>query len=122
MVEGIEQLQFEYGLRGTDASKVVPEVYESADDIAAEEWARVISVRVAMVARSQVRDIAVPLTVDFTGANALSDDCGYKIAANGGVDVSSCTGMASTSLGDKPQQYSRLRTSQIMQVRNRIRG
>ena len=124
MVEGVEQLQFEYGISSTDPSRIVPEVYKSAADVSAAEWARVISVHIGLVARGQARDVAVPQAADFTGTAALSNDCGYKIAADGTVTIPSkkCTGMSTATLGDKPQQFTRLRMSQVMQTRNRTRG
>ncbi|HET6913122.1 MAG TPA: PilW family protein [Rhodanobacteraceae bacterium] len=133
VVEGVEQLQFEYGLRDpSDPNKnPVPVKYENASAMAASDWANVISVRIGYVLRSQTRDTAVPhpfdsQSNDVTNANyplRLSNDCEYKVAADGTASIlSGCTGFnVNTSLGDKPQQYTRAEMNAVVQLRNIIR-
>jgi type IV pilus assembly protein PilW len=133
VVEGVEQLQFEYGLRdGTDPNKnPVPITYKNAKDILAADWANVISVRIGYVLRAQTRDTAVPhpfdsQSNDVTNANyplRLSNDCEYKVAADGSAQIlSGCTGFnIGTALGDKPQQYTRAEMNAVVQLRNLIR-
>lgn len=134
VVEGVEQLQFEYGLRDpSDVNKnPVPVKYENAADVTTDgKWADVISVRIGYVLRSQTRDTAVPHAFDsqsndVTNVNyplRLSNDCEYKVTTAGtGSIVSGCTGFnVNTSLGDKPQQYTRAQMNAVVQLRNIIR-
>jgi prepilin-type N-terminal cleavage/methylation domain-containing protein len=133
VVEGVEQLQFEYGLRDPSAAggNPVPVTYKNASDMAATDWANVITVRIGYVLRSQTRDTAVPhafdsQTTDSTDAKyplRLSADCEYKVATSGTATiVSGCTGFnTGTALGDKPQQYTRVQMTAVVQLRNPIR-
>ncbi|HXS72443.1 MAG TPA: PilW family protein [Rhodanobacteraceae bacterium] len=133
VVEGVEQLQFEYGLRNpADPNKSpTPVQYRDANGMAAGDWANVIAVRIGYVLRSQTRDTALPhpfdsQTTDVTNVKyplRLSSDCEYSIAADGTAQiVSGCTGFnTSTSLGDKPQQYTRAQMNAVVQLRNLIR-
>jgi len=133
VVEGVEQLQFEYGLRNpADPNKdPLPVQYKNAGDMAATDWANVIAVRIGYVLRSQTRDTAVPhpfdsQSNDVTNVNyplRLSNDCEYKVTAAGIASVvSGCTGFdVSKSLGDKPQQYTRAEMNAVVQLRNIIR-
>ncbi|HEX7130492.1 MAG TPA: PilW family protein [Rhodanobacteraceae bacterium] len=133
VVEGVEQLQFEYGLRDPAAANgnPVPVTYKDAKNMAATDWANVITVRIGYVLRSQTRDTAVPhafdsQSTDVTNAKfplRLSDDCEYKVTASGTASiVSGCTGFdTTTALGDKPQQYTRVQMNAVVQLRNPIR-
>lgn len=124
IVGGIEQLQFEYALRGSGGEHVFPAQYVTATQVDAQ-WASVIAVRVSMVSRSNQRDVAVP----HPGTYALSSGCSYSIAAGGGFTgpassgsaPGDCTGFSLSSL-HRPDQFPRVLTQQVVQVRNRIRG
>ncbi|MGN6312550.1 MAG: PilW family protein [Rhodanobacteraceae bacterium] len=132
VVEGVEQLQFEYGIRDPNGTSPVPIRYEDATTATTKgDWANVISVRIGYVLRSATRDTRVPhpfdsQTTDVTQVNyplRLSGDCEYKVASDGTVSVvSGCTGFStSSSLGDKPQQYTRIQMTAVVQLRNPIR-
>jgi len=132
VVEGVEQLQFEYGIRDPSGTSPVPVRYEDATTVTSKgDWANVISVRIGYVLRSATRDtrVAHPFdsqTTDVTQANyplRLSADCEYSVAADGTASIASgCTGFStSSSLGDKPQQYTRIQMRAVVQLRNPIR-
>ncbi|NII09162.1 PilW family protein [Oleiagrimonas sp. C23AA] len=119
VVEGIEQLQFSYGLEQQSADgSIYAAKYVSATSVG--DWSKVISVRLAMVARGAQRDISVP----HSGTFDLSPGCSYAVAADGSVTLSNttdCTGFSLSALA-RPQQYARNQLSQVVQVRNRTRG
>lgn len=134
VVEGVEQLQFEYGLRDPAAvnGDPVPVKYKNAKSMAATDWPNVIAVRIGYVLRSQTRDTAVPHSFDSHSTDVtsaefplrLSSDCEYSVTATGSASVAtgSCAGFdTATSLGDKPQQYTRVQTTAVVQLRNPIR-
>lgn len=131
VVEGVEQLQFEYGIRDPNGTSPVPIRYEDATTATTKgDWANVISVRIGYVLRSATRDTRVPhpfdsQTTDVTQANyprRLSGDCEYKVASDGTASITSgCTGFGTGSLGDKPQQYTRIQMTAVVQLRNPIR-
>jgi len=113
MVEGIEQLQFQYGVTGPDITQLVPTKYVDADAVAADEWRRVIAVSVGLVAVSQQRDVSMP----HLGTFAVGD-CSYQIKDGSTVT----TGCANFSVaGTKPWQFARTQLTQVVQLRNRIR-
>jgi Tfp pilus assembly protein PilW len=116
IVQGIEQIKFEYGIPG-DATTNAP-TYKSAADITASNlWGSVVSVRLSLVSVSPVRDLTIPHTGLFT----LGTDgkCGYTIN-NGSADTTNCAGF--TPFGDKPWQFTRTQQQLVMQLRNRVRG
>lgn len=114
LVEGIEQLQFQYGVySGTDMTKLVPTTYEDAASVAASDWAKVVSVNVGMVALSQQRDTALPHTGTYTIGN-----CTYTIG-NASTTTTGCANF--TVAGSKPWQFSRTTLAQVVQLRNRVR-
>ena len=130
VVEGVEQLQFEYGLR-TDPDNTAPLQYMDASAVtAAGRWGDVISVRIGYVVRAQTRDVGIPHTfdtnsIDPTNASfpmRLSADCQYIVSANGSVDVSNCPNFSkSTALDGQAQQFARTLMTSVAQLRNRIR-
>lgn len=113
LVEGIEQLQFQYGITGTDPTKLVPTKYRDASGVAADEWSRVITVNVGLVAISQQRDISMPHLGKYIVGN-----CTYEIK-QGSTDVSACSNF--TVAGYQPWQFTRTSLSQLVQLRNRVR-
>lgn len=114
LVEGIEQLQFRYGITGTDLSQIVPaDPYEDASAVAADEWSRVITVDVGMVAVSQQRDMSLPHTGTFKVGN-----CIYQVD-NGSTTTTGCANFSVA--GTKPWQFARTPLSQVVQLRNRTR-
>ncbi len=114
LVEGVEQLQFRYGITSTDFDEIVPgDPYEDASTITADEWPRVIAVEVGMVAVSQQRDISMPHTGNFTAGN-----CSYTVS-DGSTTTTGCTGFSVA--GTKPWQFARTQLTQVVQLRNRIR-
>jgi Tfp pilus assembly protein PilW len=113
LVEGVEQLQFQYGINGIDPSVIMPATYKNAADMSADEWDRVITVRLGMVAVSNQRDIAIP----HTGTFAIGD-CSYTVS-NGSTKVTGCADF--TVAQNRPWQFNRSAVSQVVQVRNRSR-
>lgn len=113
LVEGIEQLQFQYGITGTDPNMLVPANYKDAGAMTADEWPRVITVNVGLVALSQQRDISLPHVGTYQVGN-----CTYKIQQNS-TDVTGCANF--TVKGSKPSQFARTQLIQQVQLRNRIR-
>lgn len=55
LVEGIEQMQFDYGVDQNVDQRV--DTYETADDI--DDWMQVMSVRMSLVARASTKDVTV---------------------------------------------------------------
>ncbi len=109
MLEGIEQLQFEYG-RDLDGDGSVDR-FDTADTLNVSAngqrraaWKQVISVRVALLARSAEFDTG---TRD-TGTYYLSGDKG---AQSGGITIS-----------DSAVNYLRKEYQQTLQIRNRVRS
>lgn len=113
LVEGVEQLQFQYGVNGTDPSVIVPAAYKDAKDMTADEWRRVITVRLGMVAVSNQRDIAIPHTGTFAVGN-----CSYTISS-ASTTVTGCANF--TVAQSQPWQFNRIAVNQVVQVRNRTR-
>lgn len=118
LVEGIEQLQFEYGV--SDDGRHVSQ-FKIANEVAAAEWPTVLAVRVTLLARGQNRD----MSISHAGVFRVSDKCSYIIANSGAVTLSNtgndCTGFSLSGL-NKPEQFPRQILQQVVQVRNRIRG
>lgn len=113
LVEGIEQLQFRYGITGPDMNQLVPADYEDASAVSADEWTRVITVNVGLVAVSQQRDVSMPHTGTFSVGN-----CSYVI----GTASTTTTDCANFSVaGSQPWQFARTPLAQVVQLRNRIR-
>lgn len=125
LVDGIEQLQFEYGVANIDpanadsANQVAQ--YKSASAMSATDWQHVLSVRINMVARSRERDIAL----SHAGTFALTPNCSYDLSSAGNFTLTSnsndCTGFSLAGL-NRPDQFIRSVQQQIVQVRNRVRG
>jgi prepilin-type N-terminal cleavage/methylation domain-containing protein len=121
VVDGIEQLQLEY-------SSPVPGDTPGATPFVSASKANfptVTQVRATIVARSTTRDTAVP----HAGTFALSGHCAYEIDAAGAVTHATptvaeniCANSVSSDYGDKPQQYARTVNTQVVVLRNRVRG
>lgn len=104
LIEGVEQLQLEYGI-DTDADYEIDE-YQSASDIAntSDAWAEVLSVKVSIIARSTDKDF----TLDEQGKEYLM--AGDKSEAGSGYTV-----------GDDGKHYRRKLYQREVFVRNRGR-
>ena len=137
VVEGVEQLQFEYGIRNkSDPSSIVPQYYEDATAATSNaDWPYVVAVRVGYVLRAQTRDTRVPHTFDSNSTVAtdasfparLSSDCQYKVDAAGAVTITSgtCANFSTASVGttlNPAQQFARNEMTAVVQVRNRVRN
>ncbi|MGP1666345.1 MAG: PilW family protein, partial [Rhodanobacter sp.] len=100
LVEGIEQLQFEYGVSadGTHVNQ-----FKNATSVTAAEWPTVLAVRVTLLARGANRD----MSVSHAGTFRVSDNCSYSITDSGSVPVtttnSDCDGFSLSGLS-KPAQ------------------
>jgi type IV pilus assembly protein PilW len=118
IVEGIEQLQFEYGLAKWDAPQAVAQ-WVNASDLTSTEWPLVVAVRVSMVAVAHQRDTALPAASSFN----LTKGCAYSIAIGGTATYGAqrdCTGFAVQGL--RPDQFPRRMVQQVFQLRNRTRS
>jgi prepilin-type N-terminal cleavage/methylation domain-containing protein len=118
IVEGVEQLQFEYGL-ATQAAPQAVQQWLNAKDLTATTWPFVIAVRVSMVTVARQRDTAVPSAYTFN----LTKGCTYSIAVGGTPSYGAqtdCTGF--TVPGFRPDQFPRKLVQQVFQLRNRTRG
>jgi prepilin-type N-terminal cleavage/methylation domain-containing protein len=120
VVDGIEQLQFEY------ASPIPGDVPASTPFAQASlaNFPTVTQVRVSIVARSTTRDTAVP----HAGSFALSGHCAYSVSTAGAVSydtttaTNNCASSPPSNYGDRPQQYARTINTQVVVLRNRVRG
>jgi hypothetical protein len=121
VVDGIEQMQFEYA---TPASTTPPTPTTIVPAGSVSDFSAITQVRVSLVARSATRDVRVPHPIDVT----LSSDCSYSISNLGAISYPSlaagnnCSGSPPSNYGDKPQQYVRIFNSQVVVLRNRVRG
>jgi prepilin-type N-terminal cleavage/methylation domain-containing protein len=117
LVEGIEQLQFEYGVSNNGGVSQ----FKIANDMSATDWGTVLAMRVTLLARGQNRDMAI----SHAGKFPVSDECSYEIKDDGTVTLTNtkddCTGFSLAGL-NRPDQFPRQLFQQIVQVRNRIRG
>lgn len=119
VVDGVEQLQFEYASPAVGGNPAVP--FQAAS---ATNFATVTQVRVSLVMRSSARDTAVPHPVNYT----VSGHCQYAIDGTGAVTytgtaaTNKCKGMDASAYGTNPQQFVRLLSSQVVLIRNRVRG
>ena len=129
VVEGVEQLQFEYGIRSSSTDPT-PASYVSADNV--PNWSDVVAVRVGYVLRSATRDTRLPHpfdsgkgsdTSDPSYATRLSSNCQYTISSAGSVDASKCLSFsgATDPTAGKPQQFTRTEMTSLVQIRNRLR-
>ena len=114
VVDGIEQLQFEYASPGTP--------FQPASKAA---FTTVTQVRASLVARSTTRDTSVP----HAGTFAVSGHCAFELDAAGAItyatataDTNICKNSPASNFGDKPQQYARTINTQVVVLRNRVRG
>lgn len=131
VVEGVEQLQFEYGIRSSSTDPT-PASYVSADKMSAADWSQVVAVRVGYVLRSATRDTRLPHPFDSGNgsdtsatsyATRLSSNCQYAISSAGSVDASKCLSFsgATDPTAGKPQQFTRTEMTSLVQIRNRLR-
>lgn len=131
LVEGVENLQFEYGLRSSGTGQE-PVQYVSADEMAAaSDWSRVVSVRIGYVLRAQPRDVRLPHPFDTHGTSSndsgfslrLSDNCRYTISSTGAIDTSGCSSFPSSAVGTggQAQQFVRTEMTGLVQLRNLTR-
>jgi hypothetical protein len=123
VVDGVEQLQFEYASPASISPSKAATPFQPASKA---DFTTVTQVRVSLVARSTTRDTAVP----HSGSFAVSGHCAYSISAAGAVtydtpttkDDNTCNKAPDSNYGDKPQQYARTINTQVVVLRNRVRG
>jgi type IV pilus assembly protein PilW len=117
IVDGVEQVKFEYGV-ASDLSSPVP-IYKSAAAVTlANQWPNVVSVRVALVAVSPVRDVKVPHAQTITVGTLAA--CTYSINNGSAATVTGCANFK--PYGDKPWQFVRTKQEFVVQLRNQVRG
>lgn len=120
IVDGIEQLQFEYEVVTIDGTGNITSVrYKSASQMAASEWENVYAVRVSMVSRNRERDQAV----SYAGTFQMTKTCGYSISNSGTFTLSSlnddCAGFSLGGLVGA-NHFVRRFQQQVVQIRNHI--
>ncbi|WP_109124796.1 PilW family protein [Dyella sp. C11] len=119
VVDGIEQMNFEYGVvTDTSGAQQTP-TYESATTVtSSNQWNQVIAVRVSLVAVNPSRDLKVPhgQTITLGTLNA----CTYTINVGSAPTTTACSGI--TPYGDKPWQFTRVTQSFVVQLRNPARS
>lgn len=116
VVEGVEQLKFEYGVAPDLTDNIVP-TYAKAAGVT--QWGNVVSVRVGIVAVNPVREMTVPHTATFN-LGTVTSACSYTINNGSAPTISNCPGFA--AYGDKPWQFVRTSQQFVVQLRNRLRG
>lgn len=122
VVDGIEQLSFEYSSRIDNGTN--PPGQTAFGPAATANWQAVTQVRATFVARAASRDMSIKHSGEFD----LSGHCAYKIDETGVVSypdtvvTNGCANALSTSYGDQPQQYARTLSQQVVLLRNRVRG
>lgn len=133
VVEGVEQLQFDYGIRTSPADPAPVAYVDAATVTAAGNWPNVTAVRIGYVLRSQTRDTRLPHVFDSNSTVAtdasyparLSSDCEYTVTSTGApAPGNKCTNYAGPSdpVSGEPQQFVRTQMTAVVQVRNSIRG
>jgi len=124
LVDGIEQMQFQYAVNTATNGTYQPGAFVAASTLDDTAWKNVIAVRASIVARSKTRDVSLPQTGTF----ALSDHCSYSISATGAITFPTlaagnlCEKTPVSGFGTRPQQFTRTATSNVIQIRNRVRG
>jgi|GEM_PF-617564 len=121
VVDGIEQMNVEYGVVQDLTNNAVPNVpnYETAGQVTANgQWANVVSVRVSLVAVNPTRDVTLPHV--YVAALGTLGACKYTINNGAAPDTAGCPNF--TPYGDKPWQFVRTSQQFVVQLRNRITG
>jgi prepilin-type N-terminal cleavage/methylation domain len=114
VVDGIEQIKYEYGVTAK-MDDVVP-VYQKASNVT--QWANVVAVRVSVVAVNPARDTAIPHAKTYTLGTLNA--CSYIINNGSAATTTSCANF--TPYGDNPWQFVRTDQQFVVQLRNRVRG
>lgn len=118
VVDGIEQINFEYGV-ATPATNMVP-VYARAKTVNDNNnWANVVAVRVSVVAVNAVRDVSVPHTGPYTLGTLGA--CSYTINRGLAPTTTDCENFTPFG-GDQASQFVRAKQQLVVQLRNRVRG
>jgi len=119
VVDGIEQLQFEYEVVTANKDGTTTSSFKNASKMAAGEWGSVYAVRISMLSRNRERDQAI----SYDGTFQLTGTCGYQISNTGAFTLSStdndCNGFSLAGLTGANHFVRRLH-QQMVQVRNRI--
>jgi prepilin-type N-terminal cleavage/methylation domain-containing protein len=118
VVDGIEQLNFEFGV-ATSANDMVPEYARATKVTNDSNWGNVVSVRVSVVAVNAVRDVSVPHIGTYTLGTL--EACKYTINRDAAPTTTDCEDFTPFG-GDKASQFVRASQQFVVQLRNRIRG
>lgn len=119
VVDGIEQMNFEYGVVTDPTWSQLTPTYMAATDVTTGNlWGNVVSVRVSLVAVNPNRDLKVPHGQTFTLGTL--GKCTYTINIGSAPTTSGCSSF--TPYGDKPWQFTRVSQSFVVQLRNQIRS
>lgn len=115
IVDGVEQINFEYGATQSDGSL---QYFSANDTTSSATWANVVTVRVSLVAVNPTRDITVPHVNTYTLGTL--GKCTYIINSGIPATTTNCPGF--TPYGaDKPWQFARTAQQFVVQLRNRTR-
>jgi prepilin-type N-terminal cleavage/methylation domain-containing protein len=119
VIDGIEQINYEYGVVVDPSGAQQTPTYKSATDVTnGGLWNKVISVRVSLVAVNPNRDIKVPHTATLTLGTL--GNCTYTINNGTAPTVSGCSSLS--PYGDHPWQFTRVSQSFVVQLRNQTRS
>jgi prepilin-type N-terminal cleavage/methylation domain-containing protein len=119
VIDGIEQVGFEYGVITDPSSAQMTPTYETAKYVDDNKlWGKVVAVRVSLAAVNPTRDLKIPHVPTITMGTL--GQCTYTINNGTAPTVTSCPNF--TPYGDKPWQFDRVSTQFIVQLRNQMRG
>jgi prepilin-type N-terminal cleavage/methylation domain-containing protein len=118
VVDGIEQLKFEYGV-ATAATDMVPQYATAATVKSNGDWGNVVAVRVSVIAVNSIRDVSVPHTGTYTLGTL--EACEYTINRDTAPTTTDCENFTPFG-GDKASQFVRAKQEFVVQLRNRVRG
>jgi type IV pilus assembly protein PilW len=118
VVDGIEQMNIEYGVATDLSNNITPTYYTAAEVTNNGTWTNVVSVRVSLVAVNPTRDVSVPHT--FTATLGTLGTCTYTINNNAAPTTTDCPNF--TPYGDKSWQFVRTQQQFVVALRNRVEG
>ncbi len=119
VIDGIEQVGFEYGVITDPSGQQNTPTYETATQVSnANLWNKVVSVRVSLVAVNPARDLKIPHTQTITVGTL--GQCTYTINNGSAATVTGCPNLS--PYGDHPWQFVRATEQFVVQLRNQVRS
>jgi type IV pilus assembly protein PilW len=119
VIDGIEQIGFEYGVITDPSGAQMTPSYETATEVTSSNlWNKVVSVRVSLVAVNPSRDLKIPHVQTITLGTL--GQCTYTINNGSNPTVTGCPNL--TPYGDHPWQFVRASEQFVVQLRNQVRS